>query len=57
MYRDLDPSTWPDEKPLLAQDLLNNLLGVGTLAGNGSTFSESDSVDKSSGNGESAAGR
>jgi hypothetical protein len=45
MYRDLDPSTWPEEKPLLAQDLLNNLLGVGNLGGNGSAYSESDFVD------------
>jgi very-short-patch-repair endonuclease len=45
MYRDLDPSTWPDEKPLLAQDLLNNLLGVSNLGGNGSAYSESDFVD------------
>lgn len=45
MYRDLDPSTWPDEKPLLAQDLLNNLLGIGNLGGNGSAYSESDFID------------
>jgi len=45
MYRDLDPSTWPEEKPLLAQDLLNNLLGIGNLGGNGSAYNEADFVD------------
>lgn len=45
MYRDLDPSTWPDEKTLLGQDLLNNLLGTGTLGGSGSAYGESDFVD------------
>lgn len=45
MYRDLDSSTWPDEKTLLGQDLLNNLLGAGTLGGNASAYGESDFVD------------
>ncbi len=45
MYRDLDPSTWPDEKALLGQDLLNNLLGTGTLVGDASPYGDSDFVD------------
>ncbi len=45
MYRDLDPATWPDEISLLSQDLLNDLLGTGTLAGQGSAYSDSDFVD------------
>jgi len=45
MYRDLAPATWPDEKALLGQDLLNNLLGTDTLGGNGSAYGEADFVD------------
>jgi very-short-patch-repair endonuclease len=45
MYRDLDPATWPDELSILSQDLLNDLLGTGTMAGRGSAYSDSDFVD------------
>jgi very-short-patch-repair endonuclease len=53
MYRDLDPATWPAEKSLLAQGLLENLLGVGNLGGNGSAYSKSDFVDDHLGKGSS----
>ena len=41
MYRDLDTSTWPTEVALPGQDLLNDLLGTGTLGGKGSAYGES----------------
>ena len=45
MYRDLDAATWPDEKSLPGQDLLNNLLGTGTLGDKASAYCDSDFVD------------
>jgi very-short-patch-repair endonuclease len=45
MYRDLDASTWPVEVALPGLDLLNDLLGTGTLGGKGSAYGESDFVD------------
>ena len=45
MYRDLDTTTWPVEITLPGQDLLNDLLGTGTLGGKGSVYGESDFID------------
>jgi very-short-patch-repair endonuclease len=45
MYRDLNPATWPNQESLLRHAVLNDLLGTGTLGGNGSSYQESDFLD------------
>jgi very-short-patch-repair endonuclease len=46
MYRDLDPSTWPDEGALLKHGLLSKLLGRGSFAGDGSSLNEDSYLDE-----------
>lgn len=45
MYRDLDPSTWPNADTLLKNDLLSKLLGQDSFAGDGSSLTESSFLD------------
>jgi hypothetical protein len=46
MYRDLDPSTWPEEGALLKHGVLSKLLGQGSFAGDGSSLNEESYLDE-----------
>jgi very-short-patch-repair endonuclease len=46
MYRDLDPTTWPEADALLKHGLLSKLLGQGSFAGDGSSISENSHLDE-----------
>jgi very-short-patch-repair endonuclease len=46
MYRDLDPSTWPEEGALLKHGILAKLLGQGSFAGDGSSLNEESYLDE-----------
>ncbi len=46
MYRDLDPTTWPEADALLKHGLLSKLLGQGSFAGEGSSLSENSHLDE-----------
>jgi very-short-patch-repair endonuclease len=46
MYRDLDPSTWPEHGALLKHGLLSKLLGQGSFAGDGSSLNETSYLDE-----------
>jgi hypothetical protein len=46
MYRDLDPSTWPEQGALLNNGLLSKLLGQGSFAGDGSSLNEDSYLDE-----------
>lgn len=45
MYRDLDPSTWPDAKGLLGHDVLLRLLGESGFERDGSKYSNAQPLD------------
>ena len=45
MYRDLHPSAWPNPDAFSEHDLLDGLLGAGTLSGTPSEFGDADFVD------------